>query len=280
MIKVNASIVLYHTQKEQLLKAVNSVLHASLNGQLYLVDNSSNDDLKELVRLDRRIEYTYNNANLGYGAGHNIALRKSIEENATYHLVLNPDVYFESDVIPNIISYMESNPDVGQVMPKVLYPDGSVQYLCKMLPSPFNLFFRRFIPFKKLKDIHDHHYELRETGYDHEINVPYLSGSFMLFRVEALRAVGLFDERFFMYPEDIDITRRMHKMYRTMYVPQASIVHEHAKESFKSWKMTMIHSVNIIRYFNKWGWFFDKERKIINKKLIQEIKILKNIQNR
>jgi len=280
MIKVNASIVLYHTQKEQLLRAVNSILTTSLNGRLYLVDNSSNDNLKEFDRLDRRIEYTYNNANLGYGAGHNIALRKSIEGNASYHLVLNPDVYFESDVIPNLVSYMESNPDVGQVMPKVLYPDGSVQYLCKMLPSPFNLFFRRFIPFKKLKDIHDYRYELRETGYDHEMNVPYLSGSFMLFRVEALRAVGLFDERFFMYPEDIDITRRMHQMYRTMYIPWVRIVHEHAKESFKSWKMTWVHIVNIIRYFNKWGWFFDKNRKIINKKLIQDIKMLKNIRNR
>ena len=64
-----------------------------------------------------------------------------------------------------------------------------------------------------------------------------------------------------MYPEDIDITRRMHKWYRTMFVPSVTIVHAHRAASYKSKKMLKIHMVNMIKYFNKWGWFIDQKRK-------------------
>ena len=92
----------------------------------------------------------------------------------------------------------------------------------------------------------------------------------MFFRTEAFKTVGLFDERFFMYPEDIDITRRMHKYYKTLYWPEVSIVHAHRAASYKSKKMLAIHIVNMIKYFNKWGWIFDKERRIINKQTIEK----------
>lgn len=93
----------------------------------------------------------------------------------------------------------------------------------------------------------------------------------MFFRVEALKDVGLFDERFFMYPEDIDITRRMHAKYRTMFYPFVSIVHAHAAASKTNKKMLKIHILNMIKYFNKWGWLFDKERKQFNAQLQREI---------
>ena len=96
-------------------------------------------------------------------------------------------------------------------------------------------------------------------------------GSFMFFRVACFEKVGLFDERFFMYPEDIDITRRMHRYYRTMFWPEVTIVHAHKAESYKNPKMLRIHIVNIIRYFNKWGWFCDKERTLWNRRLLQEL---------
>jgi GT2 family glycosyltransferase len=93
----------------------------------------------------------------------------------------------------------------------------------------------------------------------------------MLFRVSALKEIGLFDERFFMYPEDIDITRRMHEKFKTLFFPFATVVHEHAKESYKSKKLFLIHAINIIRYFNKWGWFFDSKRVEINKTVMQSL---------
>jgi GT2 family glycosyltransferase len=93
----------------------------------------------------------------------------------------------------------------------------------------------------------------------------------MIFRISAFNMVGIFDERFFMYPEDIDITRRMHKFYKTIYYPEVSIIHAHQADSYKSRKMLIIHIVNMIKYFNKWGWFFDRERKIINANVLKAV---------
>ena len=74
-----------------------------------------------------------------------------------------------------------------------------------------------------------------------------------------------------MYPEDIDITRRMHKYYRTMFIPDETIVHAHQAASYKSRKMLKIHITNMIKYFNKWGWIYDKERSVWNKQLLKEL---------
>lgn len=275
MIQINASMVLYHNKKEELSKAINSILNTDMNVKLFLVDNSSNSNLKELLNIDRRIWYIFNNENLGYGRAHNKALRKSIKENVKYHIVINPDIYFEKGVLETLYNFMEKNPDVALVMPKVLYPNGEVQYLCKLLPTPIDLFGRRFLDFgsfKKWINKRNEIYELRFTGYNKIIEVPYLSGCFMFLRVDALREVGLFDERFFMYPEDIDLTRRIHERYKTVYYPYVSIVHEHGKESYESIRMVWVHMLNITKYFNKWGWFFDRKRKIINKKVLAQLR--------
>jgi hypothetical protein len=211
------------------------------------------------------------NVNNGYGAGHNIAIRKAISENADYHVVLNPDIYWDGDVIGTLEEYMDQNESVGQVMPKVFYPDGRLQYLCKMVPTPVDLIFKRFLPSKIIEKRMDE-FQLKFTGYDKIMNVPYLSGCFMFFRISALKDVGLFDERFFMYPEDIDITRRVHAKYKTNFFPYVSIVHAHAAASKTDKKMLKIHVINMIKYFNKWGWLFDSQRKQFNKRLIKELK--------
>ena len=275
MSKINASIVLYHNSPTQIEKVISCFLKSKIEGKLYLVDNSANDDLKHLGDLDTRIEYIFNNANIGYGSAHNIAIRKSIEDGVPYHLVLNPDIYFEQGVLETIHTYMEQNPDVGQLMPKVLYPDGKLQYLCKLLPTPFDLFGRRFFnfgPFKKYIEKRNYTYELRFTGYTKVMNVPYLSGCFMFFRTKALQEVGLFDERFFMYMEDVDLARRMHSKYNTIFLPTISIYHEYEKASYKNIKSLKMHLKSSIQYFNKWGWFLDKERNQINTKAVQVIK--------
>ena len=77
---------------------------------------------------------------------------------------------------------------------------------------------------------------------------------------------------FFMYPEDIDLTRRIHKKYRTVFYPKVSIVHHHEQSSYKNRKMLWVHIVNLIRYFNKWGWFFDRERRAMNKEILGQFK--------
>jgi len=121
MYNITASIVLYHNKKEQLIKAIKSFLDTNLKVKLYLVDNSSNDELKNLVKIDERIEYVFNNANLGYGTAHNIAIQNSIDENTPYHIVLNPDMYFDSGVLEELFLYMEENEDVGKTSSHRLY---------------------------------------------------------------------------------------------------------------------------------------------------------------
>ena len=80
----------------------------------------------------------------------------------------------------------------------------------------------------------------------------------------------MFDPRFFMYPEDIDLTRRMHRLGHTVYWPHATIVHAHRAESKRSARMRRIHIVNMMRYFRKWGFFFDSERRHVNRRLMKD----------
>ena len=180
------------------------------------------------------------------------------------------DVCWEGDVLTPLLNYLQENPDVGMVMPKTFYPDGDLQYTCRMLPTPFDLFAKRFLPASLTKKRMER-YLLAPHNHDIAINCPYLLGSFLLFRNDALRQCGVFDECFFMYPEDIDITRRIHEHWRTMYWPGVSIIHEHAAASRKSFRMLRIHLVNMIKYFNKWGWLCDKKRRLYNRRLLNSI---------
>jgi GT2 family glycosyltransferase len=272
---ITSSIVLFNTQSDQLERLLECINDSKLIDHVYLIDNSTNslNDYTALTKYSP-VNYLKMESNLGYGAGHNIALRLAIQDGADFHFVFNPDIYFQPDALHKMIGRIREDTSIGQLMPKVVYQDGGLQYLCKLIPSPFDLFFRRFLrgPLKGIARKQAEHFELRFTDYKHEMDVPYLSGCFMLFRVSALKEIGLFDERFFMYPEDIDITRRMHAKYRTIFFPSALIVHDHAKESYKSFKMLWIHITNIIKYFNKWGWFFDAERKIVNSKVIETLR--------
>ena len=93
----------------------------------------------------------------------------------------------------------------------------------------------------------------------------------MFLRLKSLKDVGLFDERYFMYPEDLDLTRRINENYKTMFYPKAKVVHNHAKESYKSFKMLKIHTINMIKYFNKWGWFYDNKRTKTNKRILKQL---------
>ncbi|WP_298827993.1 glycosyltransferase family 2 protein [uncultured Capnocytophaga sp.] len=275
--KLSASIVLYNTKTEDLKRVINSYFSYKGEKQLFLIDNSPTDRLKEIVKVypNNNIYYIFNNENMGYGKAHNIAIKKSIEQNLPYHIILNPDIIIEKDVLEKLANYMELHPEVGNIMPKIIYPDGELQYLCKLLPSPIDLIFRRFIPIKKWKDAINRKYELHSFGYDKIMNIPNLSGCFMFLRTEALKKVGLFDENIFMYLEDIDLNRRIFSKYKTIYYPDATVIHEHQKESYKNKKLLKVHIQSAIYYFNKYGWFFDKERTNINRNVLRELEKLK-----
>jgi GT2 family glycosyltransferase len=209
---VTASIVLYNNDVKVLSDAIKSFLNSNFpyKKHLYLIDNSPNETLKQLVSISpENITYIFNPTNPGFGAAHNIAIKSVEKLGAQYHLVMNPDVYFDPEVMSSIIKYMDENPSIGNIMPKVLYPDGSIQYLAKLLPTPYDWIGRRFNPFKKLVEKRNQVFELRFTNYNKIMDVPYLSGCFMFLRIEALKKVGRFDENIFMYGEETDLCRRL-----------------------------------------------------------------------
>jgi hypothetical protein len=274
--KLSASIVLYNTPEHLLRKPYDSIIESGLAIELILVDNSPVPCIEP--SKFPFAHYTFTGRNAGYGQGHNIAIREIINS-STYHFVLNPDISFPPETLPTIIEFMDSDVTIGQVMPRVEYPDGEIQYLCKLVPTPWDLLVRRFSPsfLKPILKAQRHRFELRETGYQTTIDVPFLSGCFMALRVEGLKKVGLFDERFFMYAEDIDLTRRIAELYRTTYFPSVKITHDHARESYQNHRMLWIHIKNLCIYFNKWGWIFDKQRKRLNQRTLQALVQMKGL---
>jgi hypothetical protein len=173
-------------------------------------------------------------------------------------------------MIEELYDYINRDVNIGLVMPKVLNIDGSIQYNCKLLPKPYNLIVRRFFGFfTNLANRSNDKYEMRFTDYNRIIEVPYLSGCFMLIRNEVLRKVGMFDERFFLYAEDIDFSRRIHQEYKTMYYPNVEIYHYHEKGSYKSLKLLYYNIESAFKYFNKWGWWRDEERERINGSILK-----------
>jgi GT2 family glycosyltransferase len=263
---LTGSIVVYNNNPKVLKEAMTSFLNTTLNAKLYIVDNSETDSIRSLC-ADQRCEYIHTGRNLGFGKAHNLALKKATEE-SSYHLVLNPDIYFGAGVLEKIVNYMERNPDVGQVMPKIFYPSGEVQHLCKLLPTPTDLFLRRFFPWMPGADERNRKYELLDSGYNTIMNVPYLSGCFMLLRSSAIREIGFFDERIFMYIEDADLTRRIHYKYKTLFYPEAEVVHHYTKGSYKNFRLMLYNIHGAFIYFSKWGWIFDKDRKKINQRVL------------
>ena len=209
--------------------------------------------------------------NCGYGAGHNIAIREAMEVGAIYHVIVNPDIYFGEGVLEQLVAYMNVNKEIGLVMPKILYPNGELQYLCKLLPTPFDLLLRRFGLWKKYREKRDIRYELRFADYNQEMQVPSLSGCFMFARMSILKQVDGFDERYFMYAEDLDLCRRIGKIAQTMYYPKVSVYHAYAKGSYKNRKLLRYHMCSMFKYFNKWGWLWDIERKTINKRVLNKL---------
>ncbi len=274
--RVTVSVVAHRTSPALLDSLFASLSNEQLH-RVYLLENSptpllqqwSKQHIKQIPNLIyRHIE------NRGYGAAHNVALREALKDDSDYHLVVNPDVRWSGSVLQPMTAYLDTHPDVAQIMPLTRYPDGRLQHTCRMLPSPIDLIARRLPSWLTRRRMH--RYLLPPQAYKSIINGPYLLGCFMLFRCEALRQEGLFDERFFMYPEDIDITRRLHRHWRTLYWPEVEIIHDHAAASRHSLHMLCIHIKNMILYFNKYGWLHDAERRRFNKDLQCQVDMICN----
>lgn len=269
---LSLSIVLYNTSTRDIERLINSLAYVKSSYTLFLVDNSGTDRLKHYFDKIKNAVYIHNPSNPGFGAAHNIAIKKSIDAGFLYHFVINPDVFFEEDVITPMIDYMNSNKKVGMMMPRILNIDGSHQNLPKLLPSPFSILLRKLKKPSFLYNPFIKNYELRFVENNTIYDAPILSGCFTLFRLDYIKEIGLYDDRFFMYFEDWDISRRMHTRYKTLYFPQVSVYHGYESGANKNSKLFKIFIISAYKYFSKWGWFFDRNRNLINKKALSQFK--------
>ncbi|MFD2145294.1 glycosyltransferase [Mucilaginibacter antarcticus] len=265
---ITACIVLYENNVEVLNKAISSVLKTKSDLKLFIVDNSKTDDLRYAMPVGN-IEYIHNPSNPGFGASHNIAINKAIELGSNCHFVVNPDIYFDHDVITPMVNYMQSHDDIGMIMPQILYPDNSLQNLPKLLPNPLWLLRRKIkFPYNCYKKFVSK-YELHEVPPGLIYNSPLISGCFSLLNLKVIKEVGGYDDRYFMYFEDFDLSRRIHEKYRTIYYPLVSVYHGYEGGANKNFKLFKIFVQSAISYFSKWGWL-DRERIKINNRALSQ----------
>lgn len=261
------SLVLYQHTLADIQATLDSLLSADIIKKIVLVDNGGCDWANSVD--NSKICYIKADRNGGFGYGHNLAINQYAHL-SDYFLICNPDISFASEELEKLYEVAKQF-QVGLFSPKIIYPDRSEQFGQRLLPSPLNLFARRFLP-KNISQKLDDRYLLKTFTINEPTSIPNLSGSFMLFRSECLIALNGFDERYFMYMEDIDLSRRCAVRFGVLYVPEAYVTHEHKQASYKDKDLLKAHIVSAIHYFNKWGWLFDKQRRQINRVTIAKLK--------
>jgi GT2 family glycosyltransferase len=251
-LSLGVSIVLYRTPAAIVAPLVHALLEQGA-ASVYLVDNSgeSFDAFQDWPPLER-VQTMSPGRNLGYGAGNNLAIRDSTPRHK-YHLICNPDITLGPGVLAALCAMMDLRPEVGLCMPRVVGTDGELHHLAKRSPVALDYLSRLFPP-RSWSLRRRARLEMRDRSYEEEMEADCLSGCFMMFRSEILAKLGGFDERFFLYFEDFDLSRRAQRVATNLYFPQAQVVHVHAREHRRSLRVRMHFIMSAIRYFNKWGW--------------------------
>lgn len=255
---LSASLVLYHNDPRIYEQAIRSFLEGVEHGELVVIDHSSTP-LHSKWFDHERVKYLFASRNAGFGAGHNMAFA-ALTSRSDVHLFLNPDVRFGKEVLPHLLNCFVTSQDVGAMMPKILYESGEIQHLVKLLPTPVDLIFRRFMPVRWIRQRINDRYELRGMSHTSGMDAPTLSGCFLLVRSRLFEQVGGFDERYFMYMEDVDLVRRLGNLSRTRYEPAVFVTHGYAKGSYIDRKLMGYHMKSALKYFSKWGWLMDSSR--------------------
>ena len=247
--KVTGCIVTYNNMKT-IKKAIDTILeYTDENFRLYVVDNNSTDGTPKFIRENYpEVCVIETGTNSGFGAGHNIVLPMLSSE---YHIVINPDIVINENAIEKIIDFMDANPDIGLLSPKICFPDGREQILGKRNPRLKYLIASRMRdeenPSKLLRE-----YAMKDCDLSDVTDIENTTGCFMVFRTSVFKELKGFDEGYFMYFEDADIARRAKKISRVVYYPHATILHEWGRESKRNFKLMLIHIQSMFRYFFKW----------------------------
>ncbi len=246
---VSIAIVLYNETIENVKNSIDCFLKIKvLHKKLYIIDNSPirNEYLSNVNTTE--IEYFFNGKNIGFSKAQNLLIPK-IKNTSKYHLILNSDVVYASVVIEELIHKLEEEEAVSLIAPKVKFPNGKHQYSVRKYPSFLDLIFRKLNIFKK----RIYNQEYRNLDVSKPFYPEAIHGCFMLFKTDDFIEIGGFDERYFLYMEDIDICRKIDSIgKKKMYYPNEEIIHILKQGSSKSLKLFMYHLSSAIKYFLKW----------------------------
>ena len=243
-LKISVTIVTYN-DADKAAAAVASVLARCTKYPLdfYVVDNHSTDDTLKRLADQTAVKINKLPKNIGFGAAHNRVLS---ELKSDYHFVVNPDITVGYDVFAEMAEYMENHPDVIMCMPKILNVDGSEQRLPKSVPTFKNLFLGRIS--KKIRA--EYIWSDREIAEPCEID--FCSGCFFCIRTSGFLSLGGFDERYFMYLEDADLTLRAKSLGKVMFLPDISVTHLWNRGSAKNLRLFFIHVISCFKFLIKW----------------------------
>lgn len=240
------------------LKAIKD-LSLPYNYEIIVVDNNSNDGSVEFLKEHYfDIKLIESKENLGFSKGNNLGIKES---QGKYILILNPDILILSKAVEKMFQFMEDHAQAGLIGPKLLNPDGSLQYSCSRWPDWRLPFYRRTFLTKTGKGkkwVDD--YLMKDWNHRSNKKVDWLYGACLMVRRKAKEEVGLLDERYFMYMEDLDWCRRFwQKDWAVWYLAEAEVIHYHQRESaigtgflgvFK--KSGRVHLQSWLKYYLKW----------------------------
>ena len=251
MARISACIVSYNGFDE-VCTAVRSIL-AQCKGAdliLYLVDNASPDGTGEKLAAEDFgpcVQAICLPENKGFGAGHNAVLPLL---DSDYHFVINPDITLREPVMENICAWLDEHPEAVMATPRMFFPDGREQILPKRKPNVLGLLARQGVPdLKKFGD----RYAMLDEDLSKPTPIEFCTGSFFCIRTETFRKIGGFDEGYFMYVEDADITQKARREGLVYFLPQFSACHAWRRAPGRQLRPFIQQLRSMGRYFCKWG---------------------------
>ncbi len=256
------SVIIVNWNTKDLLRQCIQSIKANtqkISYEIIAVDNFSSDRSAEMVEANfPDVHLIINRENKGFGRANNQGLAKA---GGKYILFLNSDVAVNKNCLDQMFDFMEKNPDIGASSCKLTFPDGRLQHSCREFPT-FRVFFlmllglRYFFPnmkiFRKYLMLDWDHSDLKE--------VDQIMGSFMFIRREALEQIGSFDERYWMYFEEVDLCLRMAKAgWKIVHYPYVSAVHFLSKssEQWNEMKRVSEFQRSLLKYFKKNRKFYE-----------------------
>ncbi len=253
-VDLSVIIVNYNT-RDLLADCLRSVYAsaASLNCEIIVVDNGSSDDSGDMVRQEfPQATLIRSLVNCGYGCANNLGLRQA---RGSFLLLLNPDTVLPESALRDMLTFMADHPDAGVAGPKLVLADGSLDLACRRSFPTLEVAFYRLVGLSR-RYPSSPRYNRYNLGYldpNEVAEVDSVVGAFMLIRRQALDQAGLFDERFFMYAEDIDLCYRI-KMecgWKVYYNPKVVVTHYKSQATVRRWIPMTVHFYRAMWLFHK-----------------------------